>query len=159
MAGDIFLKEGSIFTLTSSGSSLTTGTAVAAANDLDVRNAGSAGVIQNLEAAFELVCQWSTVTGITPGTVAAELYLSPALDGSNFPDVDLTGSTSFLQYAAFVGNFMCPKVPTGSTNMRFHTSAIRLRPFIYRPYILNRSGQTIASTWTLKVMSTRLQYT
>ena len=159
MGGDIFLKEGTIFTLTSSGSSLTNGTAVASSNDLDVRSTGSAGVIQNLEALFELVCQWATVTGIVAGTVAAELYLSPALDGTNFPDVDLTSSSSFLQYSSFVGNFTCPKVPTGSTNMRFNSPVIRLRPLIYRPYILNRSGQTIASTWSLKVQSTRLQYT
>jgi len=159
MAGDIFLREGTIFTLTSSGSSLTNATAVAASNDLDVRNAGSAGVGQNLRATFELVCQWATVTGIVAGTVATELYLSPALDGTNFPDVDLTASSSFLQYAAFVGNFTCPKVPTVSTNMRLHTKTILLDPFIYRPYILNRSGQTIAATWTLKVMSARLQYT
>ncbi len=159
MAGDIFLKEGTIFTLTSSGSSLTNGTAVASSNDLDVRSSGSAGVIQNLEAFFEFVCQWATVTGIAAGTVAAELYLSPALDGTNFPDVDLTGSSSFLQYSSFIGNFMCPKTPTASTNMRFNSSVTRLRPLIYRPYILNRSGQTIASTWSLKVQSTRLQYT
>jgi len=56
MAGDIFLKEGTIFTLESSGSSLTNGTAVAATTNFDARNAGSAGVVQNIEALFELVC-------------------------------------------------------------------------------------------------------
>jgi hypothetical protein len=159
MAGDIFLKEGTLFTLESSGSALTTGTAVAGTTNFDARNAGSAGVIQNIEATFELVCQWSTVTGIVAGTVAAELYAVPAIDGTNFSDVDTTGSTSFISYPAYLGNFVCSKVPTGSTNMRFHSTPIRIRPFLYKPYILNRSGQTIASTWTLKIMTNRYQYT
>ncbi len=159
MAGDIFLKEGTIFTLESSGSSLTNGTAVAATTNFDARNAGSAGVVQNIEALFELVCQWSTVTGIVAGTVAAELYAIPAIDGSNFADVDLTGGSSFISYPAYLGNFICSKAPTGSTNMRFHSSPIRIRPLLYKPYILNRSGQTIASTWSLKIITNRYQYT
>ena len=159
MAGDIFLKEGTIFTLESSGGSLTTGTAVAASTTFDVRSNGSAGVIQNREAIFELVCQWSTVTGIVAGTVAAELYLLPAIDGTNYPDVDTTGGASFISFTSFAGNFSCSKAPTASTNMRFNSQHIRLRPLLYKAYILNRSGQTIASTWTLKILTNRDQYT
>src|SRR6266853_3703789 len=153
MAGDIFLKEGSIFTLESSGSSLTTGTAVAATNTFDARSGGSVGVVQNREAIFEFLCQWSSVTGISAGTVAAELYLLPSVDGTNYPDVDTTGSTSFISYPAFACNFSCSKAPTGSTNMRFHSPHIRIRPLLYKAYMLNRSGQTISATWTLKILS------
>ena len=159
MAGEIFLKEGAIFTLESSGSSLTNNTAVAATNNYDVRSGGSAGIVQNIEAIFEFLCQWSTVTGIVAGTAAAELHVIPSIDGTNFSDVDTTSGSSFISYPAYVGSFVCCKTPTASTNMRFHSAPIRLRSFLYKPYILNRSGQTIASTWTLKVMSLRFQYT
>src|SRR5438445_519777 len=155
MAGDIFLKEVTIFTLESSGSSLTSGTGIAATNNFDARSSCSAGVIQNIEAIFELVCQWSTVTGIVAGIVACELYIIPSIDGTNFSDVDLTSGASFISYPAYVGNFICSKAPTASTNMRFHSSSVRIRPLLYKPYILNRSGQTIASTWTLKLITNR----
>jgi hypothetical protein len=158
VAGDLFSKEGTIATLEASGGSLTTGTAVDA-NDatLDVRAGGLSGVAQNIEAQLELMCQWATITGIVKDTVAAELYLVPALDGTNYPDVDTTGGTSALPMATHVGNFTCTKAPSANTNMRFPSPALRLRPWLYKAYILNRSGQTISTGWTLKIMSARYQ--
>jgi hypothetical protein len=160
MAGDIFLKEGTIATLEANGGSLATGTAVDA-NDatLDVRGGGLSGAVQNPEAQFEFVCQWATITSIVLGTVAAELYLVPALDGTNYPDVNVTGGSSALPMPGYVGNFTCVKTPTADTNMRFVSPPVRLRPWLYKAYILNRSGQTISAAWTLKVMSARHQYT
>ncbi len=160
MAGDLFLKEGTIATLEANGGSVSNGSAVEA-NDatLDVRSGGLSGVVQNLDAQFELVCQWATITSIVAGIVAAELYLLPALDGTNYPDADLTGGASVLPIpGCYVGNFTVAKAPTANTNMRFVSPVVRLRPFLYKVYILGRAGQTISAGWTLKVMSARYQY-
>lgn len=159
MAGEIFLKEGTIATLEANGGSLATATAVDA-NDatLDVRSGGLSGIIQNPMAQFELVCQWATITSIVKDTVAAELYLLAALDGTNYPDVDTTSGSSALPMVAYVGNFTCVKAPSANTNMRFNSPLVRLRPFLYKAYILGRAGQTISAGWTLKVMSARVQY-
>lgn len=161
MAGDLFSKAGAIATLEASGAStLATGTAVEA-NDavLDVRSGGLAGAVENLEFVFELVCQWVTVTGVLLGVVAAELYLVPAIDGTNYPDVDLTGGASALPHPTYVGNFTLIKQAVTVTDLRFPSPKVRLFPLQYKAYILNRSGQTISAGWSLKVFSARYQYT
>ena len=159
MAGDLFLKEGTIATLEGNGGSLTTLTAVAADDaTLDLRSGGLSGAVQNPLLQFELVCQWATITSIVKDTVATELYLLAALDGTNYPDVDTTGGASALPPQSYKGNFTCVKAPTANTNMRFNSPLLSLAPFLYKAYILNRSGQTISAGWTLKVMSARYQY-
>lgn len=159
MAGDIFNKEGTIATLEANGGSCTTATAVEA-NDatLNLRSGGLSGAAQNVGFQFELVCQWATVTGITVNVVVAELYVLAALDGTNYPDIDTTGGSSALPPSGYVGNFVATKAPTANTDTRFNSPIILLPPFLYKAYILNRSGQTISAGWTLKVMSYRLQY-
>lgn len=155
---EIFWKEGTIATLEGNGASWSSGTALEA-NDatLDVRASGLSGVVQNLDAQCELVCQWATVTGIVAGVVIAELYLVPALDGTNYPDLDLTATTSFIPYPHYAGNFIASKAPSSNTDMRCASPVVRLRPWLYKAYVLNRSGQTVSAGWTLKVMSARLQ--
>ena len=159
MAGDLFNKEGTIATLEANGGSLAT-TVAAEANDatLDLRSGGLTGAVQNLVFQFELVCQWATITSIVKDTVAAELYVVASLDGTNYPDTD-TGTPSALPPVAYGGNFTCTKAPTANVNMRFNSPRLALPPFLYKAYILNRSGQTISAGWTLKVMSSRGQYT
>lgn len=159
MAGDIRAKERSIVTLTTSGGSLTTGSAGAANGtaDFDARSGGN--FPDDLQAQFELVCQWATITSIVAGTIAAELYLVPLLDGTNLPDVDTTSGSSRLPYAAYVGAFECTKAPTANTNMRFVSGNIAFNPLLLRPYILNKSGQTISANWSLKAVSVQGQYT
>ena len=159
MAGDIRAKERAIVTLTSTGGSLTNGSAGAANGtaDLDARSSGNAP--DDLVCQFELVCQWATITSIVKGTVAAELYLVPLLDGTNLPDVDTTSGSSALPYSAFAGSFTCIKAPGANTNMRFVSGEVSINPVLYRPYILNKSGQTIAANWTLKVVPIQAQYT
>lgn len=159
MAGDIRAKERSIVTLTSSGSSLTSGSAGAGNGtaDFDARSSGNAP--DDLQAQFELVCQWATITGIVAGTIAAELYLLPKLDGTNAPDIDTTAGSSRLPISTFVGVFECAKAPTANTNMRFISDVIRFNPLLFTPYIINRSGQTISANWTLKSVSVQAQYT
>lgn len=157
MPGDLRAKERAIITLTSTGASLTTGSAGSAATDLDVRAAGNAA--DDLTARFELTCQWGTVTGIAAGTLLGELYLVPKLDGTNLPDVDTTGGTSRLPAGAFVAVFEATKAPTASTNARFITGQVELFPALFTAYLINRSGQTISANWTLKVVPVQAQYT
>ena len=159
MAGSIAQKERAIVTLTTSGASLTTGSAGAGNGtaDFDARSTGN--FPDDMAAQFELLCQWATITGITLNTIAADLYLLPALDGTNFPDIDTTAGASALPYAAFVGSFVCTKAPTANTNFRLVSPVVVFNPLLLRPYILNRSGQTISANWTLKAVGVQAQYT
>lgn len=159
MPGDIRSKERAIVTLTSTGGSLTTGSAGAgnATANFDARSTGNAP--DDLVAQFELVCQWATITSIVAGTIAAELYLLPVLDGTNAPDVDLTSGTSRLPSATFVGTFECTKAPTAATNMRFVSQPVYFNPLLYTPYVNNKSGQTMTANWSLKAVSAQGQYT
>ena len=159
MPGDIRAKERAIVTLTTTGASLTNSSAGLGNQtvDFDARSTGNAA--DDLQAQFELICQWATITSIVKDTTAADLYLIPVLDGTNVPDVDTTAGTSALPYTAFVGSFVCVKAPTANTNMRFITPVIDISPRLYKPYILNRAGQTITANWSLKVVSDQAQYT
>jgi hypothetical protein len=157
MAGNILNKEQSIITLTSTGSSLTSGSAGVAGTQLNCVTGGNAADMLN--ALFTLTAQWSTVTGIAAGTTVADLFLVPAIDGTNFPDIDTTSGASYIPYTMRAGSFVAPKAPTASTNMLFQSAAVDLMPVLYNAYILNRSGQTMAANWTLKVLPAAGQYT
>lgn len=157
MAGNIKAKERAAITLTSTGSSLTNGSAGSAGTDLDLRASGNAE--QDFQGQFELTCQWATITSIVKDTVAAELYLVPKLDGTNAPDVDTTAGSSSLPRASFVDVFVCPKAPTANTNMRLITNIANLAPRLYTAYVINKSGQTISANWTLKAVTDQAQYT
>lgn len=157
MAGNILSKEQAIVTLTSTGASLTSGSAGLAGTQLDCRNAGNAADMLN--ALFSLTAQWSTVTGIAAGTTIADLYLVPAIDGTNFPDVDTTSGASYIPYTMRAGSFVASKAPGSATNMIFQSSVVDLMPALYNVYILNRSGQTMSTNWTLKALAAAAQYT
>lgn len=159
MAGDIRAKERSIVTLTTSGGSLTTGSAGAGNGTADLDSRSGGNLDDDLQAQFEMVCQWATITSIVAGTVAAELYLVPKLDGTNLPTTDTTSGSSRLPYSCYAGVFECTKAPTANTDMRFVTGNIPINPMLYTPYILNRSGQTISANWSLKAVGVQGQYT
>ena len=159
MPGKIAAAERAIVTLTTAGASLSTGSAgvANATADFDARAGGNSP--DDFQAQFEFVCQWATATGITVNTAAAELYLVPLLDGTNLPDVDLTAGSSALPLSAYAGVFQCVKVPTAATNMRFVSSTVQFNPMLLRPYILNRSGQTMTANWSVRVVAVQGQYT
>ncbi len=159
MAGDLRSKERAIVTLTTTGASLTNGSAAVAnaTADFDARSSGN--FPDDLQAQFEFVGQWATVGAIAGGTTVAELYLVPILDGTNLPDVDLTSGSSYLPPVAFVAAFTATKAPTSATNMRFVSNIVSFNPLLHRPYILNRSGQTISANWSLKAVGVQGQYT
>jgi hypothetical protein len=163
MAGELFAKERAIITLQdrTNTTAMTTGSAAAAAVDLDMRSGGNAA--QDFLAAFELLCRWGTITNILAGVVAAELYLVPLVDGTDLPNVNLTAGASYLSAGALRGVFDVVAQAVTATDMRFAIDNIPLMPLLYRPYILNRSGQTMTTTsgtsWQLKVVTSREQYT
>lgn len=160
MAGEIFWKERAIATITSSGGSITNLSAVSAGADIDFRAAG--GNADDDAGVFELTCQWATVTAIAAGTIVGDLYLVPKMDGTNASQqLDTTGGSSYIPYTCKVGSFIAAKVPTANTDAKFVSGVldvIQFLPLLYTPYILNRSGQTIAANWTLKLISARHQY-
>lgn len=159
MPGDIRAKERAIVTLTTAGASLTNGSAgvANASADFDARSSGN--FPDDFQAQFEFVVQWATITGIAAGTIVAELYLLPALDGSSFPDVDLTAGASRLPYASYVGPFEAQKIPIAATTMRFVSPMVSFNPVLLRPYVLNRSGQTLSANWSLRAIGVQEQYT
>jgi hypothetical protein len=156
MAGNILLKEQAIVTLTSTGASLATGSA-GLAGQLDARAGGNAADM--FAALFSLTAQWATVTGIAAGTVAADLYLVPAIDGASFPDIDTTAGASYIPYTMKAGSLIAAKAPTANTNALFQSAPVDLLPTLYNVYIVNKSGQTISANWALKVLAAAAQYT
>lgn len=163
MAGNIFWNEQAIVTLTSSlGALVNNGGGVANGTaNLDVRTGGNAA--EMFTAAFELTVQWSTVTNITSGTVVGDLYLVPALDGTNFEQVQIgNASTDYIASNYRVGSFV-NAIPSGTlataTNYLYAILNVDLQPLLYKPYIINRSGQTFTANATLKVVAAKAQYT
>jgi len=156
MAGNLLSKEYPVVTLTTSGASLTSGSA-GLAGTLDCRAGGNAADL--FMALLSLAVQWATVTGIAAGATVAELYLVPAIDGTNFPDIDTTPGASYIPFTMRAGPFVAPKAPTASTNMLLQSAPLDLMPTLYNVYIINRSGQTISANWTLKALAAAAQYT
>lgn len=156
MPGNILLKEQALLTLTSAGLSLTSGSA-GAAGTLDCRSGGNAADM--FAALFALTAQWSTVTGIVAGASVADLYLVPALDGSTYPDIDVTAGASYIPFPMLAGSFVSAKLPTATTNTVFQSAMVDLMPTVYAVYIINRSGQTMLANWSLKALAAAAQYT
>lgn len=157
MAGNILNKEQAIVALTTTGASLTTGSAGLAGTQLDARAAGNAADF--FAALFSLAAQFATVTGIAAGTVVADLYLVPAIDGTNFPDIDTTSGAAYIPFTMKAGSFIASKSPTANTNMLFQSSQVDLMPVLYNVYVVNKSGQTMSANWSLKVLAAAAQYT
>jgi hypothetical protein len=158
MAGNLTLKTGTAVTVTSTGSSVATGTAVSAGT-VDLRSAGTANLIEQLMAFAQLTAQFATITSIAQGTIIADLYLVPALDGTNYVTVDTTSGTSYISSAHRVGSFICSKAPTAATDQLYATAPFDLFPALYTAYLLFRAGQTVTANWTLKILPAEAAYT
>jgi hypothetical protein len=158
MAGNILSKEQGTTPVTvgTTAGTLTNGSGVAVGT-VDVRAAGN--LADQLNAIFSLTAQWGTVTGIAAGTTIADLYLVPAIDGTNYPDVDMTAGSSYIPFNMRAGSFYASKAPTAATNALFSTYLVELFPTLYNAYIINRSGQTISAGAVLKAMGAAGQYT
>lgn len=154
MAADLFLLEHTPVTITSSGGSVATATAVSA-GVIDLRAAGTANLIEDLQAFLELTCRFTTITSIIAGTMIAEAFLVPALDGTNYADVDTTSGASYIPSQYRVGWFTSHKQLVTATDYRFDSTPFDLFPALYTLYLLFRAGQTVTANWTLKIASAR----
>ncbi len=87
---------------------------------------------------FELV-----LASLTPtGTPTIELYILPALDGTNYPDRTLT-ATAVLPASCFRGVF----VPTTSAGAkRLYLGGIVLPPSIFKAALMNKTGVALGAT-------------
>lgn len=151
MAGNIQAKEVAAITLEGNGGNLSTATEVEA-NDttLDCRTSGNAEGA--MYANFELNAGFGSSP--TVGTVV-ELYLVPALDGTNYAEVDATNH--LLQPQCYAGAFVILKSQTAA--QRLVILGVPVQPCLYKAYVLNKSGQTMSSTWTLKAIVSYAKYT
>ena len=134
-------------TCVSSGSSLANGAAVAANGASNLTNSTLLApyVSARLYGGFG--------AAPTAGNVLS-LYLAPILDGTNGADVDV--STPYCPSSLWVGNFVVAKSQTGT--QRMDIPFIPLVAYDYIAYILNQSGQTLSSGWTLTFSQTDYQY-
>lgn len=152
MAGNILAKEFAAVTLESSGSSQANNTQVAASTaNLDNRSGGITGA-ESYAFDFELNGGFGSSPAV--GAVIG-LYAVPAIDGTNFADVDTSNHN--MPPACFIGTFVVNKAQT--TAQRLVVLGVPLDPLLYKIYIDNQSGQTLSSTWTLKVVPSQSQYT
>jgi hypothetical protein len=148
--GEVFLKERAIIVLqdNTSGTLANAALALAATSTLDNRTGGNAG--EDFWANFELLTGFAVAPAVD--VVASELYLVPALDGTNFAEAD----TAKLQANTFVGTFVVLKAATAQ--QRLVLLNVPLQPLLYRVYLINRSAQTMAAGWQLRVVTAREQY-
>ena len=159
MAGNILSKEQGTTPATIGTTSATlTDKSGVAVGIVDARAGGN--VADMITAMFSLTAQWATVTGIAAATTVADLYLVSAIDGTNYPDVDMTPGSSYIPFTYRVGGgFIASKTPTANVNAMFSLATIDLFPTLYTAYIINRSGQTISVGAVLKAMGAAAQYT
>jgi len=96
---------------------------------------------------------------VVSGTPVADLFLVPAVDGTNFADVDIANaSTDYISPQHYVGSFINDlHNPAINTSYRFATQAIDLFPLLYKPYLINRSPYTYNSNAVLKAVSAKTQ--
>lgn len=147
MAGNIFLKQGSSIATVSSGSSLATGAIVAANGASNLTNSSG---LSNFASA-RLMGGFGSAP--TEGNILS-LYLAPKLDGTNIASFDTSG-TPPISY--FVGNFVVALAQTAAQYMDI--DGIPLMAYDYAPYLVNSTGQTLSSGWTLTFFPTLSQYT
>src|SRR5689334_23274003 len=124
MAGSLKLQAGThVAAQDNSSSTLATAAAVACAT-ANVANQ------TNLDRFLSFVL--STGFSVAPAAGAEiQLYLVPALDGTNFADVDTT--TPFLSPSHYVGSFWVDKAQTGA--QRLTLEGVPAGPFLYKLYV------------------------
>ena len=84
-----------------------------------------------------------------------DFYLSPSRDGTNYPSVDVTNAS--LPPGAFKGSFV--STTSGNGQYRMAIEGIPLLPVKYQGYIINNTGQTIASGWGITIDTYSEAYT
>lgn len=146
---DIFLKQGTTTVVQNNTSSaLANATAVACAT-ADLANQ------TNLDeyVTFELVGGHASAPTIPAGH---EVYLVPALNGTDFGQVNTTTGSSYLPPSTSAGIIPVVASQTGSQRM-VGSFRVPVGPRLYKVYLLNRSGVQLSAGWTLTVYGGRYQ--
>src|SRR5580765_3699126 len=108
-------KTGTLESVTAALPTAANGSAVSA-GDLDFTSGGGvANLVEKLFGRIRATLKWATVTNIGAGTVIADVYFVPKLDGTNLPQIDTTASASFIPATYRVGELIAAKIPTANT--------------------------------------------
>ena len=153
MAGNIFWKEGSTVTVTSVGTSFASGLLV---NCGQFDNSSTGSQPQYFVGRASFNAQWNSTSGIVNGTNICDMYMVPRIDRTNAPAV----GSSLASPNGYIGSFICAtNTIAASSFVLFDSPDFELRPWLYDVYLINQSGQAIASSWTLKLITAEAQYT
>lgn len=117
-------------------------------------NANDAALDNTTELAFAYDFELNAGFGssVTSGE-DIDLYLVPKLDGTNYADKDT--STPLFQPSHYAGKFITPN--TGTTARRMTIEDVDVGPYVYDAWLVNLSGQTVSTGWTLKAFPVKAQ--
>ena len=110
-----------------------------------IYNDGRSGALAYFGTA-ELVCAASGFSAAINANANVDLYMVPAIDGTNFP----TASTSGVPATALKGSFVAP-VSGNVPRLRMAIEGIPLLPHPYQCWLGNNTGATLTSGWTLTI--------
>lgn len=146
MPGNINWQSGSVqslaLQLSGQGAQLTNGSVVALTNNLDNRGLSGGPAFFGIA---ELLCSASGFGAAVSKDTNIDLYLVPSRDGTNFPNVDVTGGN--LPPGSLKGSFVI--TVSGNNQARMNVEGIPVMPLLYKGYIKNSTGQTLTSGWSL----------
>ena len=150
MAGTLFLKEVSTYALSTSDCASLANNIATTAIGLNLDNRSSATAPNSALAIFQLQCSFNATTALSVNTDIADLYLLPAMDGSTFPTIGTSQIAPPFQVGSFINSASTVAVSTVVTYVT-DPKGVDLFPVLYKAAIVNVSGQTINSSWSLKV--------
>ena len=107
--------------------------------------------------AFELTVDFASAS---TANAMIDLYLIPAIDGTNFVD-NVTGSSEFAPLDSYVGGFQCQNTANAQRIGLWGAGGgvlIPLPPVPFKAFVINNSGQAFpASGSVLKMVPYRYQ--
>ncbi len=133
---DLKRKTGSSQTLSASQAAVSNGAIGTLATDLN----------NTSELAFTYSFELNVGFGssVTAGS-QMDLYLVPKLNGSNLADQNAAGAV--FQPDHYAGTFVT--ATTGTASRRLTIQRVEVNPYLYTPYLYNRSGVQVSSSYTL----------
>lgn len=156
MAGNVFWQSGSVFSgvlqASGTGGGILNGAVATLSGYL--YNNGNSGFLAFFGTA-ELVMHLSGWGAAVQSQKTVDFYLLPSRDGVNFPNVDTTNASLGAPY--FKGSFVT--TTSGNQQDRMTIETIPLMPLLYRGYLINNAGQTMASGWTVNFQAYQEAYT
>lgn len=147
MAGSLLLLQGAHAALQVTGSGTLANAVAAAAATANLANQTDLDRFKN----FVLNTGFSVAPTI--GVAEIQLYLVPALDGTNFADV----GTNLFNPNHYAGSFFPTKSQTAAQTLTLEN--VRVQPYLYKAYLLNLSAQTMAANWLLDAYGAAAKYT